>query len=133
MTLRKKILFYALLFLLTLAALEGMARVAYYWAYAEGYRVPAPPSMAADFNGNNGNGRAEPPEVIVDTQLNEVLNLNLARIKRNREASLHAVAQWYTRTQPDRRRVEREIDRRLAPPILSPYVQVVIWWLERKL
>ena len=68
-----------------------------------------------------------------DAQMNEVLNLNLARIKRNREASLHAVAQWYTRTQPDRRRVAREIDRRLAPPILAPYVPVVIWWLERKL
>lgn len=27
-----------------------------------------------------------------DAQMNEVLNLNLARIKRNREASLHAVA-----------------------------------------
>ena len=37
MTLRKKILFYTLLTLLTLAALEGMARLAYYLAFAEGY------------------------------------------------------------------------------------------------
>ena len=81
--------------------------------------------------GIDGTIRSNDP--LFDAQLNEVLNLNLARIKRNREASLHAVAQWYTRTQPDRQRVEREIDRRLVPPIMAPYVPVVIWWLERKL
>ena len=42
MTLRKKILFYSLLTLLTLAALEGMARLAYYFAFAEGYLSPYP-------------------------------------------------------------------------------------------
>ena len=39
MTLRKKILFYSLLTLLTLAVLEGMARLAYYFAFAEGYQI----------------------------------------------------------------------------------------------
>ena len=40
MTLSKKILFYSLLLLLILAAVEGMARVAYYFAYAEWYSIP---------------------------------------------------------------------------------------------
>jgi len=44
---RKKILYYGLMLLLTLLALEGMARIAYYAAYGQGY----------------GDGRlAEPPE-----------------------------------------------------------------------
>ena len=48
MTLPKKILFYGLLLLLTLAAVEGMARIAYYLAYAEGYSIPPMPDAAAD-------------------------------------------------------------------------------------
>lgn len=47
MTRRKKILFYALLTLLTLAAIEGMARLAYYFALGEGYRSSPPPPAAA--------------------------------------------------------------------------------------
>ena len=46
MTLRKKVLFYTLLTLLTLAILEGMARLAYYIAFAESY--PPPPTLSAD-------------------------------------------------------------------------------------
>ena len=47
MTLRKKILFYSILTILTLAALEGMARLAYYLAFAEGYLPPSPTLSAA--------------------------------------------------------------------------------------
>ena len=50
MTLRKKILFYALLTLFTLAALEGMARLAYYLAFAESYPPPTLSSGAADID-----------------------------------------------------------------------------------
>ena len=46
MTLRKKVLFYTLLTLLTLAALEGMARFAYYLAFAESY--PPPPTLSSE-------------------------------------------------------------------------------------
>ena len=70
---------------------------------------------------------------LFNTQLNEILNLNLEWMKSNREESLLAVAEWYTQERPDRRRVEREIERLNAPSILAPYVQVSIWWLERKL
>ena len=49
--LRKKILYYGLMLLLTLLVLEGMARLAYYAAYGQGYgggldrpvRIPPPP------------------------------------------------------------------------------------------
>ena len=51
MTLRKKILFYSLLTLLTLAALEGISRLAYYLAFAEWYfptqSAPADPAGIA--------------------------------------------------------------------------------------
>ena len=40
MTLRKKVLFYSLLTLITLTALEGMSRLAYYFAFAEWYSSP---------------------------------------------------------------------------------------------
>ena len=63
MTLRKKILFYALLLLLTLAAVEGMARIAWYLAYGGGYQAPAPLGTAADLNRNPEAGRAAAPEV----------------------------------------------------------------------
>ena len=61
MTLRKQILFYSLLLLLTLAAVEGMARSAYYLAYGEWYRVPPPPtiSSAGDAGPNPGGGDRE--------------------------------------------------------------------------
>ena len=49
MTLRKKILFYSLLTLITLAALEGMGRLAHYFAFAEWYSPPqiVPPDLAS--------------------------------------------------------------------------------------
>ncbi len=72
-------------------------------------------------------------DCLFNTQLNEVLNLNLEWMKINREESLLAVAEWYTQRRPDRRRVEQEIERLSAPSVLEPYVQVAVWWLERKL
>ena len=46
MTLRKKILFYTLLTLFTLAAVEGMARLAYYLAFAES--SSSPPTLSSE-------------------------------------------------------------------------------------
>ena len=46
MTLRKKILFYALLTLITLATLEGMSRLAYYFAFAEWYPPALPQNLS---------------------------------------------------------------------------------------
>ena len=57
MTFRKKVLFYALLTLLTLAAIEGISRLAYYFAFAEWY--PPSPTLsvaAADFDSTEPTG-----------------------------------------------------------------------------
>ena len=62
MTRPKQILFYSLLLLLTLAAVEGMARAAYYLAYGEWYQAPALPDPAAP-NRNSESDRVALPEV----------------------------------------------------------------------
>ena len=69
-----------------------------------------------------------------DRQLNDVLNLNQPRIRNQRKASLDSVLGWWMRQRRpvSRQRVQREIARRQAPAKLAPYVQVAIWWLERK-
>ena len=74
-----------------------------------------------------------------DAQLDEVLNLNLSRLRRNRKAVLDAVLEWWqagrTHRGPDQRaRLERERDRwRDGGDALTPYCQVVVWWLEQRL
>ena len=83
--------------------------------------------------GIDGTIRSDDPQF--DRQLNEVLNLNLKWIKNQRKAILDAVLHWWRKQRGSasrQQRVEREIERRSSPP-LAPYVQVAIWWLERKL
>lgn len=62
MTRPKQILFYSLLLLLILAAVEGMGRAAYYLAYGEWYSTPPPPDSAA-LNRNSVSDRVALPEV----------------------------------------------------------------------
>ena len=82
--------------------------------------------------GGDGTIRSDEPQF--DRQLNDVLNLNLAWIKNQRKAILDAVLQWWgkQRGSASRQHLDRQIQRRRSPP-LAPYVQVAIWWLERKL
>ena len=82
---------------------------------------------------NDGTIRSDDP--VFDKQLNDVLNLNLPRIRNHRMAILDAVLHWWRRQRRPvpRHRVEREIERRNLAPLLDPYVQVGIWWLERKI
>ena len=47
MPFRKKVLYYGLMLLLTLLALEGMARIAYYAAYGQGYSGGRPDALTA--------------------------------------------------------------------------------------
>ena len=66
MTLRKKILFYILLTLFTLAAIEGMARLAYHLAFAESYTPPQPPtSPSPELPGLTGEVSTMPPQRIL--------------------------------------------------------------------
>lgn len=82
---------------------------------------------------NDGTIQSDDP--VFDQQLNDVLNLNLPKIRSHRRAILDAVLFWWRRQRRPvpRHRVEREIERRNMPSVLDPYVQVGIWWLERKL
>jgi uncharacterized protein (TIGR02646 family) len=70
-----------------------------------------------------------------DRQLNDVLNLNLSRIRNERQGSLDGVLDWWRaqRRPVPTQRLEREVERRNSPEQLAPYVQVAVWWLERKL
>ncbi len=70
-----------------------------------------------------------------DTQLNTVLNLNLAWLKNNRKGVLTAVLEWWRGSRPvPQARMEREIQRRTdGAGDLPPYCQVAVWWLRMKL
>lgn len=86
----------------------------------------------------DGSIRSDDPTF--DAQLCQVLNLNLARLKNNREAVLNAVLDWWrhekakVQDRVPRSRLERERSRR-APQTgeLQPYCQVAVWWLDQRL
>ena len=97
---------------------------------------PADPERRLeDRIGYASDGKIQSDDPVFDQQFNDVLNLNLPRIKNHRRAILDAVLQWWQRQRRPvpRQRIEREILRLNAPPLLDPYVQVSIWWLARKL
>ena len=71
-----------------------------------------------------------------DRQLNEVLNLNLTRLKNIRKGVLDAILEWWRKERrPVRRqRLERAIAGWSAPNgDLAPYSRVAVWWLEQRL
>ena len=86
------------------------------------------------------NGTIRSADATFDGQLNEVLNLNLDRLKRHRESVYKAVEAWWKRERALRRgpvprdRIERKRDRYIAAGgELTPYCQVAVWLLNRKL
>src|SRR5690348_7893797 len=70
-----------------------------------------------------------------NAQLNDVLNLNLPWIKNNRKSVLTGLLDWWKRNKPvPPERIEREINYRTGGNgNLSPYSQVAVWWLLRKM
>ncbi len=71
-----------------------------------------------------------------DQQLNEVLNLNLSLLKNRRKGVLDGISEWWRRVRRPvpRSRLVQEIDVRSTPHgDLTPYSQVAIWWLNKKL
>jgi hypothetical protein len=75
-----------------------------------------------------------------DGHLNNVLNLNLPQIKNNRKIVLTAVLDWWEvertklRGPVPKAQIQREIQRRVGGDgELTPYCQIVVWWLKRKL
>ena len=82
-------------------------------------------------------GTIDSDDGVFRRQLEDVLNLNLPRIRNQRKAMLDGVLQWWhkQRRPVSRQRVEREIERwnTASPERRVPYAQVAIWALERKL
>ena len=88
--------------------------------------------------GMDGSIRAHDPEF--NDQLDEVLGLNLPRLKRNRESHITAIAKWWEReaTRRDRASRDRLVRRKRSEYIegeeeLQEYCQVVVHWLDKKL
>jgi len=72
---------------------------------------------------------------VFDGHLNEVLNLNHARIKNNRKGVLNGLLDWWRAEKPvPKARIEGEIAKRANPGgDLAPYCLVAVWWLNQKL
>ena len=75
-----------------------------------------------------------------DTQLDDVLNLNLPVLKNNRKSILDAILEWLQHEKQVRRRpvlrdrFERERARFTdGAGELQPFCQVAVWWLDQRL
>ena len=86
------------------------------------------------------NGSIHADEVDFDGQLNDVLNLNLPKLKNNRKSLLDAVLDWWKREKtriggpvPHDRFVRKRDQHIHGDGELAPYCQVAVWWLEQKL
>lgn len=71
-----------------------------------------------------------------DRQLNEVLNLNLPRLKNSRKGVLDGILSWWRKVQqpvPKSLLVHEIAVRSIPYGNLTPYSQIAIWWLEKKI
>jgi uncharacterized protein (TIGR02646 family) len=85
-------------------------------------------------------GSISSDEAAFDSELNDVLNLNLPALKNNRKGILDAVVAWWKNEKAriqdavPRARFEQELARRIAGPgQLQPFCQVSVWWLQQRL
>ena len=92
MTLPKKLLFYSLLLLLTLAAVEGMSRIAWYLAYGEWYRAAVPTGPAAVAGLNPG----EYPEPLTRGGRQRIIHPYYGFSDFHRDAPLNLMPPWRT-------------------------------------
>lgn len=88
----------------------------------------------------DADGTIRSDDVTFDTELNDVLNLNLPVMKNHRKGVYDAVLEWWRREKNrihgpiPRERLEREQRKHLSGSgILVPYCQVSIWLLGQKL
>ncbi len=75
-------------------------------------------------------------ETEFDRELNEVLNLNLERLKNNRKAVLDGLKAWAERVDKLRKsdvRAELREWNEMEDGVLREYAQVAIYWLNRRL
>jgi uncharacterized protein (TIGR02646 family) len=84
----------------------------------------------------DGSIRADDPDF--NTEIEDVLNLNLLRLKNNRKGVLDAILAWWRRAKErgpvPRARFERERNRCVGGAgELAPFCQAAAWWLEQRL
>ena len=102
---------------------------------------PAEPAHAIEARVEYGaDGTIRSRNATFDDQLDNVLNLNLAILKENRKKVLDVVLEWWKKEKEKRRgpvprgRIERMKDKyATAHDELTPFCQVAVWWLSRKL
>jgi uncharacterized protein (TIGR02646 family) len=85
-------------------------------------------------------GTIRSDDVEFDTQLNNVLNLNLPLLKSHRKGVLTSILEWWKREKDrirgpiPRDQFERERNRYIrSSGHLTPYCQVAVWWLQQRL
>lgn len=86
------------------------------------------------------NGSIRSDEDKFNSQIEDILNLNLTFLKNNRKSVLSAILDWWdarVRHLPksqQRRLLENNRNRQVADTgELAPYCQVTVWWLDQKL
>ena len=83
-------------------------------------------------------GSIESDDAVFNSQLNEVLNLNLSLLMTQRKLVLDAILEWweYEKEQGpvSRERFEQKRDQWAGGAgVLQPYCRVVVWWLDQHL
>jgi len=68
-----------------------------------------------------------------NTQINDVLGLNLGYLKNSRKAVLDAMLSWWHSTPNARQRVQQQIDHRTNAAEHQPFSPVAVWFLRQKL
>ncbi|MBF0628747.1 MAG: TIGR02646 family protein [Magnetococcales bacterium] len=86
----------------------------------------------------DGSIRSNDPQF--DTQLDDVLKLNLDELKNRRIGSITALTEWYNnyrykhhRSVPRDELVKKRNKLLTGTGELNPYCQVAVWWLDQKL
>ena len=81
-----------------------------------------------------GNGKIKSDNDVLNTELNDVLNLNHPQLVRNRKAVLDSFTQTLHGSL-ERTALNRQISTWTTPTggMLSPYCMVVVYWLRKKL
>jgi uncharacterized protein (TIGR02646 family) len=79
-------------------------------------------------------GTVESTDGVFNTQLNDVLGLNLSYLKSNRKAVLDSVLHWWRSTPGARQKVQQQIAHRTRNGAeYQPFSPVAIWFLRQKL
>lgn len=79
-------------------------------------------------------GTVKSTDDVFNTQLNDILGLNLNYLKNSRKAVLDSVLKWWRSTPNARQKVQQQIDHRVNNTAEhQPFSPVAVWFLRQKL